>query len=236
MFRKLPTTRPQTAPTSPMTPPYGHEAQVTANIVVQAEGYARAWQYGCAVLLGVVLIEGICLTYKSITATVTTYVVEVDTLGTVRKVQPPEIPYVPTDAAMAKVVTDFIKVTRGLTTDGKLLHDQWDWAFAVCTQRAAQLLNTYAGERAFNTKLGKEAISIQITRVLRATDTSWDVAWQETRVDKNGNRLADAGALTTGVEMWSGLFTIALRPPKNETELRVSPLGIWVDSYSWSRS
>src|SRR5713101_6682283 len=119
MFRKLPTTKPQTAPTSPGMPPYAHEAQVTANIVSQAERYARGWQYAFAVVLGLALIEGICLTVQSTRATVATHVVEVDTLGTVRTVQPADVPYVPTEAAVAKQVRDFITVTRGLTVDGK---------------------------------------------------------------------------------------------------------------------
>ena len=169
-----------------------------------------------------------CLAYQSTTATVAVDVVEVDTLGSVRSVQPADVPYVPTDAAVAKQVRDFITVTRGLSVDGKLLHDQWEWAFAICTQRAAQVLNAYAVERALHTKLGKEAIAVDITRVLRATETSWDVAWQETTVDKNGNQLTQ--------EHWSGLFTVALRQPKTDVELRVNPLGIWIDALSWTKN
>ena len=54
-----------------------------------------------------------------------------------------EVSYVPTDAAMARQVREFLSGTRGLSPDPVVLHRSWEWAFAVVTARGGQQLAAY---------------------------------------------------------------------------------------------
>src|SRR5262249_23306516 len=133
------------------------------------ERHARRYLWGMVIGWGVAVLFGICLTWKSMEATVVVHVVEVEAgTGVVRQVSPADVPYVPTDAAIARQVREVLLATRGLSTDPVMIHRQWDWAFSVVTQRGGQLLAAYGQERGFQKDIGKKATSIEITRTLRA--------------------------------------------------------------------
>jgi type IV secretion system protein TrbF len=227
MLRRLPRSRPRTAPGTTPEAPYAYAAQVYAHFVSQAERHARGWRWGMTGMTGFALLCGICLVYQSTRPTVTPYVIEVDTLGAVRSVGPAEVPYVPTEAAVASQVRQFILATRGLPVDGVVLHERWTQALAICTPRGYQKLLAYAEARQVQKDLGKKTVAVSINRTLKASDTSWDVRWTELTTDEHGQKLAE--------EVWSGLFTMTLRQPTTEAEVAASPLGIWIDDFSWTK-
>jgi len=74
---------------------------------------------------------------------VTPYVSEVNATGVVCNVGPAKGSYIPTDAAMARQVREFLSGTRGLSPDPVVLHRSWEWAFAVVTARGGQQLAAY---------------------------------------------------------------------------------------------
>ena|SRR5215510_6216956 len=131
---RLPTTRPRTAPTRDADDLYGYTSQIEAQFVTQAERHARRYLWGMIIGWGVAVLFGLCLTWKSMEATVVVHVVEVEAgTGVVRQVSPADVPYVPTDAAIARQVREVLLATRGLSTDPVMIHRQWDWAFSVVT-------------------------------------------------------------------------------------------------------
>jgi type IV secretion system protein TrbF len=206
--------------------PYDESRMVLAQITRQSERYATGWQLGCLALAGLVVLLGVCLAYTSTRATIVPYVIEVDGLGHVRAVGPAQIEYRPKDEAIAAHIRKFIVATRGLSTDGKVMHDRWDEAFAWVTQEGARRLQVYGEERAFDAKIGKEAIAVEINRSLRQSEYSWDISWREIHTTQDGTRTD---------EYWSGLFTVVLKQPTTEQELQVNPLGIWLNEWSWTK-
>src|SRR3546814_3548799 len=75
-------------------------------------------------------------------------------------------------------------------------------------------------------RIGKESVTVQITSVVRASDTSFNVRWTERRY---------VNGAAAGLERWTAVVSIVLQPPRTEERLRKNPLGIYVNGLSWSR-
>ncbi len=67
---------------------------------------------------------------------------------------------------------------------------------------------------------------MQITSVVRASDTSFNVRWTEQRF---------VNGAASGTERWTAVIAIVLQTPRTEQKLRKNPLGIYVNGLSWSR-
>jgi type IV secretory pathway TrbF-like protein len=157
---------------------------------------------------------------------VAVHVVEVDTLGAVRTVQSAETVYVPTDAAIMKQLGDFIKYVRGLGTDPVEAGERIRLAEGMVTPRAGELLQSVFDANPPKARFGVEATKIDILRTLRTKgDMSWDVTWREETV-KLPNYTDRRSVVITG------LFTLVIRQPKNDYEVKVNPLGIWIDHFA----
>lgn len=76
------------------------------------------------------------------------------------------------------------------------------------------------------TRVGKESVSVEVTSVVRASDSSFQVRWIERRF-VNGS--------AAGLERWTAVISLVLQPPRTEEKLRRNPLGIYVNGLSWSR-
>src|SRR3546814_20250951 len=112
-------------------------------------------------------------------ARVAPYVVEVDRLGEARSVAPAIQNYKPTDGQVAWHLSRFISNVRSVSTDPVLVKSNWLAAYDFATDRAAIFLNEYA--RATDTFAGvaQRSVSVQVTRVARASDSSFQVKWTE---------------------------------------------------------
>ena len=87
-------------------------------------------------------------------------------------------------------------------------------------------LNEFA--RAANpfSSVGKAQISVEVSSVIRASDTSFRVAWTERRFEN--------GKLST-TERWTAILTVVLEQPRDADHLRKNPLGVFVNAISWSK-
>jgi len=75
-------------------------------------------------------------------------------------------------------------------------------------------------------RIGRESVTVQITSVVRASDTSFNVRWTEQRF---------VNGAPAGTERWNAVLSTALQTPRTEQRLRKNPLGIYVNGLSWSR-
>ena len=75
-------------------------------------------------------------------------------------------------------------------------------------------------------KVGKQQISVDVSSVIRASPTSFRVAWIERRYQD--------GALAE-TSRWTAILTIVVQPPRTAEKLRANPLGIYVNAINWSR-
>ena len=221
---KRPTTHYGKTP-EPVTP-YQKAAQVWDERIGSARVQARSWRYmafGCLILSAGFASA---LVWQSARGTVVPWVVEVDSHGEARTVEPAVADYRPDDPQIAWHLARFIEQVRGLPSDPIVLRQAWLRAYEFTTDRGAVALNEYARSNDPFTRVGREQISVEVSSVIRASPNSFRVAWTEQHYE-NGQ--------LSRTERWTAILTIVLQQPRTAERLRANPLGIYVNAISWSR-
>ena len=206
--------------------PYQKAAQVWDDRIGSARVQAKNWRamaFG-TLALSIGLAGG--LVWQSARGTVVPWVVEVDKLGAAQVVAPANADYTPSDPQIAYHLSRFIETVRSIPADPVIL--RWDWltAYDFTTVKGAQALNGYARANDPFAKIGEEQVSVDVSSVIRASASSFRVAWSE-RHYKDGS-LVDTSR-------WTAILTILIRPPSDADRLRKNPLGIYVDAIAWSK-
>src|SRR3546814_15654464 len=99
-----------------------------------------------------------------------------------------------------------------------------DTLFPYTTLFRSAVLNDYARVNDPFERIGKESVTVQITSVVRANDTYFNVRWTERRY---------VNGAAAGLERWTAVVTIVLQPPRTEQRQRKNPLGIYVIGLTW---
>lgn len=211
--------------TEPITP-YQAAGQVWDERIGSARVQARNWRlaaFGC-LLLALLMAGG--LVWRSAQSIVTPYVVEVDQAGQVRAVGQAATPFKPTDAQIAHHLARFIADVRSLSIDPIVVRQNWLEAYEYATDRGAATLNDYARANDPFSRIGQTSVTVEVTSVVRASDSSFQLRWSE-RSYVNGS--------LASTERWTAVLSVLLQPPRTEARLRKNPLGIYVNGLSWSR-
>ncbi|MBS0429433.1 MAG: conjugal transfer protein TrbF [Proteobacteria bacterium] len=209
----------------PVTP-YQAAAQVWDERIGSARVQARNWRLMAFGSLTLALLMAGGLVWRSAQSIVTPYVVEVDQTGQVRAVGEAATPYRPGDAQIAHHLARFINDVRSLSIDPIVVRRNWLEAYDYATDRGAATLNDYARTNDPFSRIGQNSVAVEVTSVVRASDSSFQVRWVE-RAFVNG--------APAGTERWTAVLSIVLQPPRSEEKLRKNPLGIYVNGLSWSR-
>lgn len=210
---------------SPETP-YRKAGQVWDERIGSARLQARNWRLAAlgALMLSLVLASGIV--WQAGQSRIVPYVVEVDAQGAARAVAPAVQAYAPSDAQIAHHLAVFIDRVRSLSTDPVVVRRNWLRAYDYATDRAAITLNEYARDHDPFARIGRESVAVEVTSVVRASDTSFELRWIE--------RTYDHGALARS-ERYTAVLGIVVQAPRDAATLRKNPLGIYVHGLNWSR-
>lgn len=187
---------------------------------------ARNWRlvaFGC---LGLSTAMAGGLLWQSLQSRVIPYVVAVDRLGEARAVTEAEATYKPTDPQIAWALSRFIENVRGASLDPVLMRKAWLQAYDFATRRGAVFLSDYARSSGALAQVGERTVSVQVTSVVRASETSFQVKWIESLYER-GNPV--------GSSHWTAILTLVEKPPRDAETLRKNPLGLYVDAIDWSR-
>ncbi|WP_232494861.1 conjugal transfer protein TrbF [Novosphingobium kaempferiae] len=206
--------------------PFQRAGQLWDERIGSARVQARNWRlmaFGSLALTGG---TSAALAWQSVQSRVIPYVVEVDRLGEARTVQPAEIAYRPTDPQVAWHLARFVRSVRSVSLDPVLMRRDWLEAYDFTTKRGAQFLGEYARGASPFANAGERTVSVQVTSVIRASDTSFQVKWTETAYERGSQ---------AGIARWTAILTVVTRPPASADILRRNPLGIYVDAIDWSR-
>ena len=206
--------------------PYQRAGQLWDERIGSARVQARNWRlmaFG-GLLLSTGLSAG--LVWQSMQSRVVPYVVEVDRLGEARAVAPVAEDYRPTDPQIAWHLGRFIASVRSVSLDPVLMRQNWLGAYDFVTARGALFLNEYARSAEPFANVGDRTVSVQVTSVVRASDSSFQVKWTETAYER--------GSLA-GTSRWTAILSVRVRQPKSADALRKNPLGLKVDGIDWSR-
>lgn len=206
--------------------PYQRAGQLWDERIGSARVQARNWRliaFGC---LGLATALGAGNVWQSMQSRVTPYVVEVDRLGEARSVAPAIQDYKPTDGEIAWYLARFITDVRSISTDPVVVKTNWLDAYDFTTDRGAVFLNEYARANDPFARIGERSVSVQVTSVIRVTDSSFQVKWIESAYER--------GSLASTAH-WTAMLTIVKRPPETADALRRNPLGIFVNAVDWAR-
>lgn len=206
--------------------PYQRAGQLWDERIGSARVQARNWRL--MAFGGLFLTVGLssALVWQSMQSRVVPYVVEVDHLGEARAVSPAEADFRPTDPQIAWHLGRFISNIRGRSLDAVLMRENWLSAYDFVTDRGALFLGEYARSANPFASVGDKTVSIQVTSVVRASDSSFQVKWTESQFER--------GSLAS-TSRWTAILTIQMRPPRSADILRKNPLGLYVDAIDWSR-
>ena len=106
------------------------------------------------------------------------------------------------------------------------MRENWLAAYDYATDKGALFLGEYARTSNPFAEIGRKTVSVQVTSVVRASDTSFQVKWRES--------LFERGSLASTSE-WTAILTTRIQTPKSAEVLRKNPLGLYVDAVAWSR-
>ena len=206
--------------------PYQRAGQVWDERIGSARVQARNWRV--MAFGGLLLTTGLssALVWQSMQSRVVPYVVEVDRLGEARAVVPADAQYRPTDPQIAWHLAHFVSNIRSKSLDPVLMRENWLSAYDFVTDRGALFLGEYARQADPFADIGERTVSVQVTSVVRASETSFQVKWTESQFER--------GSLASS-SRWTAILTIQQRPPRSADTLRRNPLGIYVDAIDWSR-
>ena len=223
MFRR-PSVRYGTTP-EPVTP-YQKAAQVWDERIGSARVQARNWRLMAMGCLALSAGLSAALAWQSTRSSVVPYVVEVDNLGAAQAVAPALAEYRPTDPQIAWHLARFVEHVRQVPADPIVLRQNWLRAYDFATDRGAVALNDHARVNDPFAQVGDTQISIEVSSVIRASESSFRVAWIERRYEN--------GQLAT-TERWTAILTVVIQPPRDAERLRANPLGVYVHAINWSR-
>jgi type IV secretion system protein TrbF len=92
--------------------------------------------------------------------------------------------------------------------------------------QGATALNDYARMNDPFAAVGRVQVAVEVSSVIRASPSSFRIAWIERRFD-NGQLSA--------TDHWTAILTIELHPPRDTGALAKNPLGVFVAAINWSR-
>ncbi len=212
--------------TSEPETPYQRAGQLWDERIGSARVQARSWRL--MAFGGMFLTTGLsaALVWQSMQSRVTPYVVEVDRLGEARAVAPVATDYRPTDPQIAWHLGRFVSNIRSVSLDPVLMRENWLSAYDFATARGSLFLGEYARSADPFAEVGTRSVSVQVTSVVRASDTSFQIKWIESAYER--------GSLS-GTSRWTAIVTVKVRPPRSAETLRKNPLGLYVDAIDWSR-
>jgi type IV secretion system protein VirB5 len=196
------------------------------HIVVQNYNLRRLLLLSWLVLL---VISG-GLVVQSTKSSVVPYVVEVDsTTGVVRNAGLAEAQeYTPQAAEMKYFLSQFIRNIRSLPLDPVVYKMNMETAYGFLTKQAANKMSVQLQNENPLEHFGKETVQVKIGSMLEMTDSSssYQIRWMEEHYDI-------ASGKKTSIPM-SGIFTIRLQLPKQQKDLEINPLGIFIADFNWT--
>jgi type IV secretion system protein VirB5 len=206
--------------------PYQRAGQLWDERIGSARVQARNWRL--MAFGGLVLTTGLsaALVWQSMQSRVTPYVVAIDRLGEAKAIAPAASDYQPTDPQIAWHLAHFIQNVRSVSLDPVLMRADWLSAYDFATGRGSLFLDEYARSSNPFSDVGRRTVSVQVTSVVRASDSSFQVKWTESEYER--------GSLE-GASHWTAILTVVIRPPRTADVLRKNPLGLYVDAIDWSR-
>ena len=206
--------------------PYQKAKQVVDNRLGSALVRGKNWRLAFfgQTMLSAILAGGFI--WQGAQATVTPYVIEVDSTGGVKAVGPVSDRFVPSDAQIANQLAKFINNVRSVSIDTVVLRENWLEAYSFATDQASIALNAYARDNDPFSEVGQRSVTVDVKSVVRSSADSFEIRWRETSY---------RGGAQVSAQTFTASLSIILQPPTDAETLHRNPLGLYVHGLNWSK-
>jgi type IV secretion system protein VirB5 len=219
------------SPLSPLDTPY-KKARAEwdsrmGTLVVQAKN----WRLATFFSLALVLLALLGMVYLGTLPKLSPHIVEVNTQsGAAHYKGPPLAPsataFTPSRALITYHLRRFILDVRELSSDKALVKQNCLDAYHFLSSEGASILNEYFRQHNPLERVGLERVTVEVTSMVQMSKDSWQCDWSETRWNMHGKK--------TGSTLWRGIFRLALKAPKHQTQLEQNPIGLFIEEFHWS--
>lgn len=216
----------ETGTSMPQETPYQRAAQAWDNRIGNAYAHARNWRLMAFVMAGVSCIFATGFVYEATRTQIAAYYVPISEIGRPGKVVLANNTYTPTNAAITYFLANWVRTTFSKPLDPIVMRENMLRSFSVLRGKASTTMNDWASRNDPMTDIGRVARTVTVDAVLQRTEQTWEVDWTETTYT-DGAR--------SGVARFTGLLSVEAAPPANQAELLANPLGLHLNSITWSR-
>lgn len=189
----------------------------------------KGWQRVALISLAVNLLAIAGIAYIGAQNKMVPYVVEVDKLGSAVAVQRADTPMAPNASAIKAHLARWIQNTRSIYLDVAAEKHALKEAYASINNHGPALatLNDYFQLHEPFKQAENESVSVQVESVQPISEKTWRIEWQEDHRARDGRVISSLEQQAT--------VSIVISPPTDEATILMNPLGIYIDSFSWSQ-
>lgn len=187
---------------------------------------ARGYLLGLLASLGVNAVLVVSLTVLAFDQRAVVHVADVSAEGQVVQVRIADGRWTPTRTQITHHLGRFVRLVRAIPMDDVVLGENWHEAYRFLTPQAAARMTDLANRDDPMLSLGRVARTVHVSLIQERSDGTWEVTWVERPTNETG---------TSDGEIYSGLFKIAIQPPRTADDIMANPLGIRISEFSWSR-
>lgn len=218
-----------------LTTSYEGAADVWDRRIGTARVQAHNWRLAALIALFIALMSVAGLLYVTMHRPLKLHVLEIDRHGKPGRIVLAEAAYTPDVAQIGYQVAQLVELVRERPLDPVVLRQNWEEAYHFLAGDAVVAMNEYARQHSgleiptsLSSGSGGRLVTrtVEITSVLPRTEHSYQVHWIETQY---------SGGVVDLREPYTGIFHVALDPPRDEAELFRNPLGLYVVHFEWTR-
>lgn len=209
--------------------PFMHARAIWDDRIGSARVQAYSWRLVAFFSLLMTALMGCALIWRSTTASVIPYIVEVDKQGSVLLVGSPKTQtWEPGEGVQRYFLREWLSGVRSVPGDPAVLRESWLRVYAGATAQAQGLLDEQVHEENPFTLREKFTRKVEITAMVKVSAASWRVEWTEKTFDRQGQAASPRNTMM-------GLFELRRVAPTTRAEIEANPLGLFVEHFSLSK-
>lgn len=190
---------------------------------------ARNWRL---VAIGSLCVSAIAcggLAYVAGQSKITPYIVEVNGLGDAVPVAIADRAARPDARIIRAQLASWATNCRSVYFDANAERQAINNCYAMINRRGPgfQTVADYHRANEPFTRAQSESVTVQVETVLPLTEDSWRVEWREEVRGRDGN--------VSSRTNWQAVVAVQVIPPTDERQVLVNPMGVFVNSVSWSQ-
>lgn len=190
---------------------------------------ARTWRLVAIGSLSVSALAVGGLAWVAGQSKVTPYIVEVNGLGDAVPVAIADRAARPDARIIRAQLARWATNCRSVYLDATAERQAIEQCYAMINRRgpAFQTATDYHRANEPFTRAQSESVTVQVETVLPISEDSWRIEWREEVRGRDGN--------VSSRTNWQAVVGITVIPPTDERQVLVNPMGVFVNSVSWSQ-